>query len=144
MKPPCAKAVLAGMCFLVAEDNAFGRDALCEMLIAYGAQAVAARDGAQAVRLFAQSDEGTYDAAIMDVCMPVMDGYAAAAAIRRMHRRDAERMPIFAQSAASPQYAAQEAENCGMDACLQKPVRMHELARLLACANGMGQIERTV
>lgn len=136
MNPPCPDA-LAGKRFLVAEDNALARSALCEMLTAHGAQAVPAEDGAQAVRLFALSDEGAFDAAIFDVCMPVMDGYAASAAIRRMQRRDAGRVLIFAQSGAEPRYAAQEAGSSGMDACLQKPVRMGDLARLLACAKAV-------
>lgn len=125
---------LAGKRFLVAEDNALARDALCELLSAHGAQAVPAQDGAEAVRMFAMSDDGAFDAVIMDVCMPVMDGYAASSAIRRMNRRDAGRMLILAQSGAAPRYAAQEAERCGMDACLQKPVTMRELEGVLACA----------
>lgn len=125
---------LAGKRFLLAEDNGFARDALREMLLAHGAQAMTARDGEEAVCLFAKAQEGAFDAVILDICMPGMGGLAAAVAIRRMDRRDAGRVPIFALSAAAPQYCRKEAEESGVDICLQKPVQMGELARVMACA----------
>lgn len=134
---------LAGKRILVAEDNAFSRDALCEMLAAYGAAAVPAGDGDEAVRLFAQSREGAFDAAILDLCLPGMDGFAVSRAIRRMRRRDAGRLLILAHSSASARYAAREAEASGMDACLQKPLNMRELARILACASGFSGMDGT-
>lgn len=140
MTPPDA---LAGKRFLIAEDNAFARDALCELLAAHGAQAEPAEDGAQAMRLFERSGEGTYDAALMDLDMPEMGGCAASRAIRRLNRRDAERIPIFALTAAPPRYAAWEAKESGMDACLQKPLSMCELAKVVACANGYSEIGGT-
>lgn len=133
MIPPDA---LAGKRILVAEDNAFARDALCELLAAHGAEANAAEDGEAAVRLFARSGDGVYDAVLLDLDMPGKGGCGAARAIRRMRRRDAGRVLIFALSAAPPQYAAREAEGSGMDACLPKPIHMRELGKLLACANG--------
>ena len=125
---------LAGKRFLLAEDNGFARDAMREMLLAHGAQAVTAKDGEEAIRLFQKAREGAFDAVILDICMPGMSGFAAAAAIRRMDRRDAGRVPIFALSAAAPQYCRKEAEESGVDICLQKPVQMGELARVMACA----------
>ena len=127
---------LAGKRFLVADDHAFARRALCEMLCAHGAAAAEAEDGEAAVRLFADAPEGTFDAAILDVCMPGIDGYAAALSIRQMGRRDARQMPIFAHSGAEPQYARRQAMESGMDACLQKPVAMRELARLMQAVRG--------
>ena len=128
------RQALAGKRFLIAEDNAFARDALKEMLLAYGAQAETTQDGEEAVCLFQKAQEGAFDAVILDICMPGMGGFAAAAAIRRMNRRDAGRVPIFALSAAAPQYCRKEAEESGVDVCLQKPVQMGELARVMACA----------
>ena len=133
MTPPDA---LAGKRILVAEDNAFARDALCELLAAHGTEVAAAEDGEAAVQLFARSGEGIYDAVRLDLDMPGKGGCAAARAIRRMRRRDAGRVLIFALSAAPPQYAAREAEDSGMDACLPKPLHMQELARVLARAEG--------
>lgn len=127
-------SALAGKRILVAEDNALLRRALCEMLGAHGATAVPAQDGEEAVRLFAASMDGAFDAALMDVSMPGMDGYAAARAIRRMDRR----VLIFAHTDAGTQYGAGNARESGMDACLQKPVRMRELSRLLAAGSGIG------
>ena len=77
-------------------------------------------------------------ALICVVCLFVssMGGFAAAAAIRRMDRRDAGRVPIFALSAAAPQYCRKEAEESGVDVCLQKPVQMGELARLMNGLSG--------
>ena len=133
MTPPDA---LAGKRILVAEDNAFARDALCELLAAHGTEVAAAEDGEAAVRLFARSGEGTYDAVLLDLDMPGKGGCAAARAIRRMRRRDAGQVLIFALTAAPPQYAAHEAEDSGMDACLLKPLHMQELAGVLARAEG--------
>lgn len=122
---------LKGKRFLLAEDNGFARDAMREMLLAHGAQAVMAQDGEAAVNLFAMAREGTFDAVILDINMPEMSGFDAAAAIRRMNRWDAGRVPIFVLSAAAPQYCRKEAEESGVDVCLQKPVQMRELARLM-------------
>lgn len=117
--------VLTGKRILVAEDNALIRDALCDMLNAHGAQAIPAGDGAQAVRMFAALDGKPFDAVLMDVCMPKMDGYAAARAIRRMDRR----VLIFAHTDAASAYSAGEARTNGMDGCIRKLAGIEELAR---------------
>jgi len=122
--------MLAGKRFLVAEDNGLIRDAVCEMLETHGAQAIPAEDGAQAVRAFSALDAGGFDAVLMDVCMPGMDGYAAARAIRKMDRR----VLIFAHSDAGTQYGAEDALKSGMDGCVQKPVTARKLAQVMECA----------
>ena len=119
---------LSGRRFLVAEDNALMRRMVCELLAGHGAQAIAAKDGREAVCLF--KEDGPFDAVLMDVSMPGMDGFAAARAIRVMDSR----VLIFAHTQAGEQYGVREAQESGMDACLQKPVKMHALIRLLACA----------
>jgi len=119
--------MLAGKRFLVAEDNGLIRDAVCEMLETHGAQAIPAEDGAQAVRAFSALDAGGFDAVLMDVCMPGMDGYAAARAIRRMDRR----ILIFAHTDAGGTYSAGEALKNGMDGCIPKLAGVGELARLM-------------
>ena len=114
---------LAGKRVLVAEDNALIRAAVCEMLEAQGAQAVAAEDGEQAVLAFAACP---FDVVLMDVCMEGMDGYAAAQAIRYMDGR----VLIFAHTDAGTQYGAGEAQENGMDGCVRK-MSLGELARVL-------------
>ena len=121
------EGVLAGKRLLVVEDNALIRGMLCEMLSAHGAQAIPAEDGAQAVREFAALGREPFDVVLMDICMPGMDGYAAARAIRRMDGR----VLIFAHTEAGKQYGAGEALESGMDGCIQKLAGIGELARLL-------------
>ena len=104
------------------------RRMVCELLASHGAEAVAAQDGQEAVRRFAQ--DGPFDAVLLDVCMPGMDGFAAARAIRRLDRQ----VLIFAHTEAGGRYGEQEARDSGMDGCLQKPVEMRMLIWLLSCA----------
>ena len=125
---------LAGKRFLVAEDNDLARDALCELLADHGASAVPAQDGEQAVALFAQSAPGTFDAILMDMLLPGLDGCDAARAIRRMDRPDAPQVLILALTGAAAPEAVQRARESGMDAHALKPVTMARLGALLALA----------
>jgi len=119
---------LCGKRFLVAEDNVLMRRMVCELLAAHGVQVIAAEDGKAAVRRFAE--DAPFDAVLMDVSMPGMDGYAAARAIRKMDRR----VLIFAHSDAGTQYGAEDALKSGMDGCVQKPVTARKLAQVMECA----------
>ena len=117
--------MLSGKRFLVAEDNALMRRMVCELLAGHGAQVMEAKDGQEAVCLFAE--DGAFDAVLMDISMPVMDGFAAARAIRDMDRR----VPIFAHTEAGAQYGEREALDSGMDGCVKKPVSIGEIVSLM-------------
>ena len=84
---------------LLAEDNEINMEIACELLDMYGAQVVKAWNGKEAVDLFAASGEDEFDVILMDMQMPEMDGCEAARTIRKMKRRDAEKIPIIAVTA---------------------------------------------
>ncbi|MGI6058082.1 MAG: PAS domain-containing protein [Blautia sp.] len=114
--------ILTGRCFLVAEDNAINSEILCELLKMYGARSVVMTDGIQAVKEFQRAEPGTYDAVLMDIRMPRMNGYDAARAIRRMAKEDAGTIPIIAMTANAFAEDVQEALEAGMNAHVAKPI----------------------
>nr|WP_308625439.1 PAS domain-containing protein [uncultured Eisenbergiella sp.] len=113
---------LGGRCFLVAEDNAINSEILCELLQMYGASSVVKPDGIQAVQAFGEAVPGTFDAVLMDVQMPGMNGYEAARAIRRLGRPDARTIPIIAMTANAFTEDIQSALAAGMNAHVAKPI----------------------
>lgn len=123
--------IFAGRCFLVAEDNAINAEILCELLEMHGAVSVVKRDGAEAVQAFQNAVPGTYDAILMDVRMPGMNGYEATRAIREMDRPDAKQIVIVAMTANAFEEDIQEALNSGMDAHLAKPLDFMALHDIL-------------
>ena len=96
---PGADTLFTGRRFLIAEDNAINAEIISELLRMFGAEPVLKPNGAQAVREFTGTPEGTYDAVLMDIQMPVMNGYEAARAIRETDRKDAGSIPIIAMTA---------------------------------------------
>lgn len=123
--------IFAGRRFLVAEDNAINAEILCELLEMYGAVSVVKRDGAEAVQAFQNAVPGTYDAILMDVRMPGMNGYEATRAIRELDRPDAKQIVIIAMTANAFEEDIQEALNSGMDAHLAKPLDFMALHDIL-------------
>lgn len=121
----------AGRCFLVAEDNAINAEILCEFLSIYGARSVVKTDGAQAVRAFQEAPPGAYDAILMDIQMPEMNGYEAARAIRGMDRKDAGSIPIVAMTANAFAEDVQAALDAGMNAHVAKPLDVAALRTAL-------------
>lgn len=133
----------AGRRFLVAEDNAINAEILCELLLMFQAEAVVKTDGVLAVQAFETAPPGTYDAILMDIQMPRMDGYSAARAIRRMKRSDARQIPIIAMTANAFAEDIQAALDAGMNAHVAKPVDLEILQMTLdreLCKAG-GRIE---
>ncbi|PWM36211.1 MAG: PAS domain S-box protein [Clostridiales bacterium] len=118
---------LDGRRFLVAEDNAINSEILCELLQMYGGQCVVKTDGMQAVRAFAEAGPGTYDAVLMDIQMPVMNGYEATRAIRALERPDAKTIPIIAMTANAFTEDIQAALEAGMNEHVAKPIDLKVL-----------------
>ena len=125
------KEVFAGKRFLVAEDNAINAEILCELLAIYGAKADVFTDGVKAVRAFKCAEPGTYDAVLMDIQMPQMNGYEAARAIRSMERADAGNIPIIAMTANAFAEDVRAALEAGMNAHVAKPIDIKVLRETL-------------
>lgn len=91
-------------------------------------------DGAQAVEAFAANPAGTFDAILMDVAMPKMDGLAATRAIRALDRPDAATIPIIAMTGNAFQEDVRECLEAGMNAHIAKPIDAAKAKRVLAKA----------
>lgn len=116
---------------LAAEDNELNAEILTEIFREEGYLIDRARDGREVVELFAASKPGEYDVILMDVQMPVMDGYAATAAIRALERADAKEVKIFACTANSFAEDRDRAFQSGMDDFITKPIDIGELLQKL-------------
>jgi PAS domain S-box-containing protein len=117
---------------LLCEDNEINRELMQSLLSFKGIEVIAAGDGQQGVAAFANSPEGSIDAVLMDVRMPIMDGLEAARAIRAMSRDDARHVPIFALTGEVDDESVQKAKAAGMNECLSKPVDIPVLLQRLA------------
>ena len=118
---------LAGLRFLVAEDNKINADVLKELLEVEGARCEIAGNGKAAVVMFRNSRPGYYDMILMDIRMPLMDGYEATAAIRSMPKEDAATVPILAMTADTMEEDVERAFACGMNAHIPKPLNIQVL-----------------
>ncbi len=123
--------ILKGMNFLAAEDNEINAEILVELLSLEGAACEVAVNGRLAVDRFQSSAPGEFDAILMDVQMPVMNGHEAARAIRSMEREDAGRIPIIAMTANAFAEDEKAALDAGMDAHVPKPLNMELLKRAI-------------
>ena len=122
---------LAGRHFLAAEDNEINAEILTELLDIEGATCEIVENGKLAVERFEQMEPGSYDAILMDVQMPVMNGYEATKAIRQLDRADAKMILIIAMTANAFAEDVKDAIDAGMDAHIAKPVDMELLRRTL-------------
>lgn len=128
----------SGIRFLIAEDNEINAEVLQELLEDEGAKMDIVENGKLALEKFENSKPGYYDMILMDVQMPVMNGYDASRAIRLCGHPDAEDIPIVAMTANAFMEDVQEALNAGMNAHVAKPVNMNvfrECALELLAAN---------
>lgn len=119
-----------GLRVLLAEDNALNREIAVALLSKQGVTVETAENGQLCVEKFSAAPHGYYDAVLMDVRMPVMNGYEATKAIRALARADAA-LPIIAMTADA---FAEDVERClaaGMNAHLSKPMDIHKLMALL-------------
>jgi len=131
-----AEAVWAQMDFegkrlLLVEDNELNREIASVILEEAGFQIESAPDGTDAVAMVEQSAEGYYDAILMDVQMPVMNGYEATKAIRAMRRRDLKNLPIIAMTANAMEEDKEAALKSGMNAHVAKPLDVELLMNVL-------------
>ena len=122
---------LKGRHFLAAEDNALNAEILVEILKSEGAACDIAENGQIAVDMFTNAPEGTYDAILMDVMMPVLNGYDATKMIRQSGHPEAMSIPIIAMTANAFVRDVQDALDAGMNAHLAKPMNLEALKNTL-------------
>jgi len=113
---------LRGKKVLVCEDNKINAEIVSRLLEKQGVQLMVAKNGLEAVESFQKSQEGYFNAILMDVRMPVMDGLTATRAIRRLGRKDGEIIPIIAISANAYQEDIEKALAAGINDYITKPV----------------------
>lgn len=130
---------LKDMRFLMAEDNDINAEILEEMLSMVGAQCERATDGKEALEMFQHSQVGEYDMVLMDVQMPVMNGYEATRAIRGCDHPLAKTIPIVAMTANAFAEDVKNALDAGMNAHVAKPVDLEELTKTLLWLNRSGR-----
>ena len=104
------------------EDNELNREIAQAILEETGFTVETAPDGTDAVDMVRRAEEHYYDAVLMDVQMPVMDGYEATRAIRALHRQDVRSLPIIAMTANAMEEDKETALKSGMNAHIAKPL----------------------
>ena len=132
---------LEGLSLLLAEDNEINMEITTEMLAARGVRVAQAFDGTEAVELFRLSAPFAFDAVLMDMQMPGLDGCAAARQIRALPRADAQSVPIIAVTANAFAEDVAATAAAGMDAHISKPIDFKKLAQALEqllCAGEKG------
>ncbi len=120
-----------GKKILVAEDVVLNMEVAVKLLNMVGIEVVCAEDGRQAVDIFKNSAPGTFDCILMDINMPVMDGYEATKAIRTLARKDAKTIPIYAMTANAFSEDVAAAMNAGMNGHIAKPIETRLLYKTL-------------
>lgn len=129
-----SEALAGKRLLLLAEDDRLCGEILCELLEDETGRPVSiTANGRAALEMF-ESANGEYDAIIMDVQMPVMNGYEAARAIRRSGCGNAKTVPIIALTADASEESARAAADSGMNGCLTKPVNIDRLRKAVAAA----------
>ena len=123
--------ILQGMRFLCAEDNEINAEILTELLKIEGAECTICENGEEILNAFEQSVPGDYDMILMDVQMPVMNGYEATKAIRRSSHELAKKIPIIAMTANAFSEDIQHSLAAGMNAHVSKPVEMKVLEKTI-------------
>lgn len=126
------KPDISGFNLLLAEDNDLNAE-IAEMLLSdQGANITIVKDGRQAIDAFINNPPGTYDAILMDIMMPVIDGIHATKSIRSLDRPDAKTIPIIAMTANAFNEDADRCIAAGMNAHLAKPLQMDKVISTIA------------
>ena len=135
--------ILQGMRFLCAEDNELNAEILTELLKIEGAECTICENGEEILKAFEQSAPGDYDMILMDVQMPVMNGYEATKAIRKSSHKLAKTIPIIAMTANAFSEDIQHSLAAGMNAHVSKPVEMKVLEKTIRSIKSGGGGDRT-
>ena len=128
---PTAGSDFRGKCILLVEDNELNSEIAAEILNEYGFLVDTAENGAEAVEKVKNSKPGNYDLVLMDVQMPVMNGYEATKQIRALDNPALAGITILAMTANAFDEDKKEALECGMDGFLSKPIVIEELISIL-------------
>ena len=131
-EPEKKLADLEGRKILMAEDMPVNAEIMIMVLSMRGMEVEHAPNGKEAVDTFANSPEGYFDAVLMDIRMPIMDGLKATETIRELDRADAKKVPIIAMTANAFDEDVQRSLQAGMNAHLSKPVEPEHLFQTLA------------
>ena len=124
---PSAIHIIEGKRILLVEDNELNAEIAKTVLEDVGALITRAENGQQALELFKEKPAGTFDVILMDLMMPVMDGYTATRKIRELERSDAKTVPIIAMTANAFQEDAEKCIAVGMNAHLAKPLDIEKM-----------------
>ena len=125
------EASICGLHILLAEDNELNMEIAEFVLQNEGAEVTRAWNGQEAVELFRNSEPGEFDAILMDIMMPVMNGYEATKMIRSLDREDAKAIPIIAMTANAFTEDRLKAKEAGMDEHIAKPVDVELLVKVI-------------
>ena len=125
------EADFSGKRILLVEDNELNREIAEAILTETGFEVESAPDGTDAVDMVRQAQEHYYDAVLMDVQMPVMNGYEAATRIRQMEDKALSSIPILAMTANAFEEDKKEALKCGMNGHIAKPIDVNTLLETL-------------
>lgn len=126
-----SEATIQGLHLMLVEDNELNAEIAEVMLSDQGAKITTVHDGKQAVDLFETTPAGTFDAILMDIMMPVMDGLTATRTIRALDRPDARSIPIIAMTANAFKEDADKCLEAGMNAHMAKPLNMEKLKQTI-------------
>ena len=124
--------IMKGMRFLCAEDNELNAEILTELLKIKGAECTVCENGERILETFERSASGDYDMILMDVQMPVMNGYEATKAIRKSSHEQAKTIPIIAMTANAFSDDIHHSLTVGMNAHISKPVEMKVLEKTIS------------
>ncbi len=130
--------ILQGMRFLCAEDNELNAEILTELLKIEGAECTICENGEEILKAFEKSAPGDYDMILMDIQMPVMNGYEATKAIRGSSHELAKKIPIIAMTANAFSEDIQHSLAAGMNAHVSKPVEMKVLEKTIRSIKSAG------
>ena len=122
---------IKGLHILLAEDNELNMEIAEFVLQNEGAEVTKAWNGQETVERFRNSDPGEFDAILMDIMMPVMNGYEAAKMIRSLDREDAKTIPVIAMTANAFTEDRRRAKEAGMDEHISKPVDVKSLIKVI-------------
>jgi CheY-like chemotaxis protein len=131
-KPAFDSGTLKGRHILLCEDHPLNQEIARRILEEQGMIVTIAEDGREGLKLFQGSSRGYFDAILMDIRMPVMDGFEAAKAIRALHRSDAKNVPILAMTADAFEEDVEKCREAGMNGHMAKPVNPAKLYATLS------------